>query len=163
MNSNNIRVMLIEDEALNVRKIKAMLKNIGHDLVDVADNAADGLTMFEQEKPDLLLVDIVIKGKKDGVQFARELTKIQAVPVIFITSLKDYESFSRAKETEPYGFINKPFDENTLLTAIELAIQQFARNQEQEVAEPTPTDSRQLFSQNRKQACKNPYLKHTLD
>lgn len=132
--------MLVEDEALNVRKIKAMLKNIGHELVGVVDNAGDGLEMFEEEKPDLLLVDIVIKGKVDGVQFARELTRRQAVPVIFITSLKDYESFSRAKETEPYGFINKPFDENTLLTAIELAIQQFARNQEQigQSDEPTP-------------------------
>ena len=84
MNSNNIRVMLVEDEALNVRKIKAMLKNIGHELVGVVDNAGDGLQMFDEEKPDLLLVDIVIKGKKDGVQFARELTRRQAVPVILL-------------------------------------------------------------------------------
>ncbi|MEZ4686166.1 MAG: response regulator [Bacteroidia bacterium] len=100
MNNNNIRVMLVEDEALS-RKIKAMLKNIGHELVGVVDNAGDGLEMFEEEKPDLLLVDIVIKGKVDGVQFARELTRRQAVPVIFITSLKDYESFPVQKKPSP--------------------------------------------------------------
>ncbi|MFK7972282.1 MAG: LytR/AlgR family response regulator transcription factor [Bacteroidia bacterium] len=141
MSNNQIRIMLVEDEPLNVRKIKAMLKSIGHELVGVVDNAKDGLALFEEAKPDLLLVDIVIKGSKDGVQFAKELTKKQPVPVIFITSLQDYESFSRAKETEPYGFLNKPFNENALLTAIEIAIQQFARKVESESEEqqaPTP-------------------------
>lgn len=135
MSDNQLRVMLVEDEALNVRKITKMLKDIGHELVGVADNAVDGLALFEESKPDLLLVDIIIKGKTDGIQFATELTKQQPVPVIFITSLQDYGSFSRAKEAEPYGFINKPFEKDTLLRAIELAIQQFAKNQ---LAEDVP-------------------------
>ena len=132
MNNNNIRVMLVEDEALNVRKIKSMLKNIGFELIGVVDNAMDGFKMFEELNPDLLLVDVIIKGKIDGIQFAEEATKMRPVPVIFITSINDYESFSRAKDVGPYGFINKPFDENTLLTAIELALQNFSRDNQRE-------------------------------
>lgn len=124
-NSDNIRVMLVEDDEINVRAISHMLDTSGYTLVGHADSADSAIPLFEKCQPDLILVDIMINGDKDGVAFAEEVSQIQPVPVVFITSLTDDESFQRAKETKPYGFINKPFKPSQLRNAVDIAFQNF--------------------------------------
>lgn len=116
------RIVIVEDEAIVAMDIELSLKHLGYEVVGVACEGSEALTIIENKKPDLILMDIQIKGKKSGIDIAAEVNKRFKLPVIFLTAYADSSTLSRAKESEPFAYIIKPFDEQELHTAIEIAL-----------------------------------------
>lgn len=114
-------VLIVEDEPLIADDIAMTLKGNGFSVVGPVDNAEDATQALTKAKLNLVLLDIHIKGGKDGITLASEV-KRHKLPFIFITSFYDRETLDRAKATEPQGYIVKPFDEKDLLINIEMAL-----------------------------------------
>lgn len=122
----NIRILVVEDELNYQITFEMYLEEMGYDLIEIVDNATDALRLIKATKPDLLLLDIKIKGEMNGIQLAEKIHKTNPVPIIFITAFQDRNTFAKAKEIKPYAYLIKPFSEITLQNAIELAIQNYA-------------------------------------
>jgi DNA-binding LytR/AlgR family response regulator len=114
-------VLIVEDEPLIADDIALTLKGNGYDVVGPVDNAEEAAQAMTKSKPSLVLLDIHIKGGKDGIALASEVRR-HKLPFIYITSFYDRETLDRAMATEPQGYIVKPFDEKDLLINIEVAL-----------------------------------------
>jgi DNA-binding LytR/AlgR family response regulator len=115
-------ILIVEDEPLIADDIASTLSDKGYGIVGLVDNADEASALLSKSKPNLVLLDIQIKGKRDGVQFASEVRTKHKLPFIFVTSFYDRATLDRAKATEPQGYIVKPFDENDLLINVEMAL-----------------------------------------
>jgi len=120
-------VLIVEDEPLIADDIAGTLKDNGYDIIGPVDNADEASALLSKVKPNLVLLDIQIKGNRDGVQFASEIRTKHKLPFIFITSFYDRATLERAKATEPQGYIVKPFDENDLLINVEMALYKYRK------------------------------------
>lgn len=116
------KIYIIEDEPLIAETIKTALEKVGYTIVGMTDNGKEALFDIEQLYPDLILVDITLEGKMDGIEMVEHLKKKIDVPFIFLTSHSDDNTLERVKQTNPAGFIVKPFNEKTLKSNIELAL-----------------------------------------
>lgn len=116
-----LNIHIIEDEPLIAETIKAILENENHTITGISLRGKDAIFDIETLQPDLVLVDIMLKGDMDGVEVVAYLKKKLDIPFIFLTSLSDEKTLDRVKATNPSGFIVKPFNENTLMANIELA------------------------------------------
>ncbi len=121
-----IKIVIVEDEAIVAEDIKYMLKSLNYDAVAMASTGKEALEKVEETKPNLVLMDIMLKGDMDGVEVAREIQKKHGIPVVYLTAYADNETLQRAKTTIPYGYIIKPFDKKELYTAIEIAMYKFS-------------------------------------
>jgi PAS domain S-box-containing protein/putative nucleotidyltransferase with HDIG domain len=117
-----IRILVVEDESLVGRDIHHMLRGLGYEVIDVVSRGDDAIAIAESSQPDLVLMDIVLKGEIDGITAAERIWEQSGVPIIYLTAYADEATLSRAKLTEPFGYILKPFDERELQTAIEMAL-----------------------------------------
>ena len=115
-------VLLVEDDDIIARVEDWRLKNLGYTVCGRAINGADALKLIAEKKPDVVLMDINIKGDMDGIETTNMIKKEFSVPVIYVTSHSDGATLERAKATKPDGFILKPFEDNDLRIAIELAL-----------------------------------------
>ena len=115
-------ILLVEDDDIIARVEDWRLKNLGYTVCGRATTGAEAMEMVVNKKPDLVLMDINIKGNIDGIETAKMIRKGFNIPVIYVTSQSDGATLKRAKETKPDGFIIKPFDDNDLRVAIELAL-----------------------------------------
>lgn len=125
-----MKILIAEDEPLYAGQLEMLVERLGYDVAGVFDNAFDALDCFHREKPDLLLLDINLAGEVDGIELAARANRTQAVPVVFVTSLQDDETFARAQQTHPAAFIIKPFDALQLQRSIELAVAQLVHSPE---------------------------------
>jgi len=116
------KILLVEDDDIIARVEDWRLKNLGYTVCGRATNGAEAMELVADKKPDIVLMDINIKGEIDGIETTKRIKKIFNVPVIYVTSHSDGVTLQRAKETKPDGFIIKPFDDNDLRVAIELAL-----------------------------------------
>ena len=116
------RILIIEDEPVIGMDIQGTLKKLGYDVPAVITTGEEALERAGELKPDLILMDIVLPGKMDGIDAARQIRERYDIPVIFITAHSEAETFERARETEPYGYLIKPVGKNDLYTAIETAL-----------------------------------------
>ena len=114
--------IIIEDEPLIAETIKTALEKEGYTIVGMTDNGKEALFDIDQLQPDLILVDITLEGKMDGIEMVEHLKKKSDVPYIFLTSHSDDHTLERVKQTDPAGFIVKPFNEKTLKSNIEIAL-----------------------------------------
>lgn len=118
-----MKILIVEDESIFVETLLMYLEEMGYTAVYQADNATDALRLFVATEPDLVLLDINIKGDRDGIKIAETINASpKPVPVIFMTSMEDKQTFERAKQTNPIAYIVKPIDEKTLERSIELAV-----------------------------------------
>jgi len=117
----NIRVLVVEDESLVSRDIHNMLRSLGYQVVGVVSTGEEALRLAESASPDLVLMDIVLKGEIDGIMAAERIWENFGIPVVYLTAYADEPTLQRAKVTEPFGYILKPFDERELQTTIEMA------------------------------------------
>jgi DNA-binding NarL/FixJ family response regulator len=115
-------ILLVEDEVLISQDITEILTGLGYSVVGVADNGLDAINFAKTKKPNLIIMDIALKGSMDGIKTTEEIHKDNNIPVIYLTSHIDENRIQRAKFTEPYGYIIKPFDEKTLHSTIEMAL-----------------------------------------
>lgn len=116
------KIYIIEDEPLIAETIKTVLEKAAYTIVGMTDNAKEALFDIEALQPDLILVDITLEGKMDGIEMAGYLKKKSDIPFIYLTSHSDEKTLERVKETDPAGFIVKPFNEKTLQSNIEIAL-----------------------------------------
>jgi PAS domain S-box-containing protein len=119
-------VLIVEDEALIALDLERRVMRMGFDVVGTADNCAEAIEVFRATRPDLVLMDIFIRGPADGIQTARELGRFSDVPVIFITAFADSDTVGRAADVSPYGYLLKPFDDNTLAATVRVALERHA-------------------------------------
>ena len=124
--SGSVKIMIVEDESIVAMDLAMRLQKAGYEVVGMADNSDDALTLFKEEEPDLVLMDININGEKDGIETAKLLKKVRDVPLIFLTAFSQSENVNRAKEANPSAYLVKPFNNDSLYTSIEIAIHNFA-------------------------------------
>ncbi len=117
-----IKILIVEDESILALGLKKKLENLGYNVTDIAASGNETFRKVSANKPDLILMDIVIKGDIDGIETTAELNKTESIPVIYLTAYADDEILKRAAMTEPYGYILKPYKEKELKANIEMAI-----------------------------------------
>ncbi len=119
------RILIVEDDSSVSILISSMLKSLNHRVAGIADSAESLFTLLEKETPDLILMDIMIKGEMDGIDAALVVNRKYKIPFIYLTALSDDKSISRAKETNPLGYLAKPFTQKDLRIAIDIALHKY--------------------------------------
>lgn len=120
-----IKIGIIEDDLIVGKTIHVMLQQIGYTPVKAVRNYVDAINMLRTESPDLLLIDIVLEGDRDGIQVAETINQEFELPFIFLTANSDTATVSRAKAVKPYAYLVKPFYENDLYSSIEIAFNNY--------------------------------------
>ncbi|MCI0497902.1 MAG: PAS domain S-box protein [Thermoplasmata archaeon] len=116
------RVLIVEDESIVAMDIQTTLESLGYEVVGTASTGERAIVLAEEKRPDLILMDIVLKGDMDGVEAAQQVHSILDIPIVYLTAYSDDRTLQRAKLTEPFGYILKPFEERELHTNIEMAL-----------------------------------------
>ena len=114
--------MIVEDEQITAEDLRDILTELGYSVTGLAASGAEALSQAERTPPDLVLMDIRIKGEMDGIETARRLREKLQIPVIYLTAHADQGTLARAREAEPLGYIVKPFHELELEASIEMAL-----------------------------------------
>lgn len=117
-----IQIMVVEDENIVAMEIADRLKAMGYQVCKVVSSGEAALIYAGQLRPDLILMDVMIKGELDGIQAAARIRHNFHIPIIYLTAYADEATLQRAKITEPFGYIIKPFVERELYTSIEMAL-----------------------------------------
>jgi CheY-like chemotaxis protein len=115
-------IFIVEDEAIVANDLKETLKSLGYDVPGIAKSGELALEKVKEIRPDLVLMDIHLAGKMDGVETAGTIHNLYDIPVIYLTAYADKALLDRAKITEPYGYVIKPYDERELHSIIEMAL-----------------------------------------
>jgi DNA-binding LytR/AlgR family response regulator len=123
-----LKIGVVEDELIIARTILGTLDELGYGYCGPAINYTEAMEMLDRDKPDLLLLDIQLSGKKDGIDVARRLNEQYHLPFIFLTANSDGETIERAKAVKPPAYIVKPFTKEELFAAIEIAFSNFSGN-----------------------------------
>lgn len=126
----NINIMIVEDERITAEDMKKALNSVGFNVPAIVTSGEEAVKVSEELKPDLVLMDIKLEGKLDGIQAAEKIRSKLGIPIIYLTAYSDEKTVQRAKITEPsgfilkqpYGFLRKPFEESELNTAIEITL-----------------------------------------
>lgn len=119
---DKLRILIVEDESIIARDIQTSLLTLGYSVIAMVSNGDDAIKIAEEEKPDLILMDIILKGKMDGIETAIEIRKRFNIPIIYCTAYADDKMLERAKITESFGYLIKPFEDRELNITIEMAI-----------------------------------------
>lgn len=115
-------VLIVEDEMIIAANIAMQLNNLGYQVTGIIPRAEEVLPHIKQQVPDIMLMDINLKGGMDGIELANLIQTEFKIPIIYLTANADEAHFQRAKSTNPYAFISKPFKKIDLQRAIELTI-----------------------------------------
>ncbi len=129
------RILVVEDESIVAKDIQRTLEKLGYEVPATASSAASAFEKLEEVEPDLVFLDVKLKGEQDGVHIAEHIKDRYDIPVIFLTSFVDQETIDRAKVTEPYGYLVKPFNEGDLKTTVEMALFKFSKDRDLRMSE----------------------------
>ncbi len=116
------KIMIVEDEAIICKDIEVNLENIGYEVVASSQTGQEAIDKAEEYCPDLILMDIQLKGKMDGIEAADIIQSSFSIPIIFLTAFAGKEKLERAKQTMPFGYLLKPVQYQNLKIAIEMAL-----------------------------------------
>ena len=116
------KIMVVEDERITAMEIVDRLEDFGYSVPATATSGEDAVKKAEEFTPDLILMDIMLEGNMDGIQAAEQIRKHLDIPVVYLTAYADEGTFGRAKITQPFGYILKPFDERELKLNIEIGL-----------------------------------------
>lgn len=117
-----INILVVEDENIVSKDIQQSLKKLGYNVVGSAATGEDAIELTEKHLPQLVLMDIMLKGDMSGIEAAEVIKERFNIPVIYLTAYADESTLNKAKVTEPYGYIIKPFKEIDIHTSIEMAL-----------------------------------------
>lgn len=129
---NSTRILLVEDVRNVSMVLKARLESFGYGICDIANTGLKAIDMAIRHQPDLILMDIMLEGDMNGIEAAEIILDRIDVPIIYLSCLNDQKVFDRAIETNPYGYILKPYDSSELRFSIENAIKKFRQDKERE-------------------------------
>lgn len=119
---NKTKILLVEDECIVARDIEHQLGQLGYEVIGQVRKGEDVLTFVQNVQPDLIVMDIQLAGAMDGIAAAQAVRTQWGIPVVFLTAFAAEETLARAKLTEPFGYIIKPFSERELRTVLEMAL-----------------------------------------
>jgi len=145
----NEKIIIVEDEELVAQDIKLILENLGYNVPAITPSGEEALQKIEKYSPDSVLMDIMLEGDMDGIETAQMILDLYDIPVVYLTAYSNEEILNRAKMTEPYGYVLKPFKERDLQINIEMAIYKH--------------EARKSRHQLLQQKAVNKYLKKTLE
>jgi putative two-component system response regulator len=116
------RIMIVEDEGIIGGYIKRVLQDMGYAVSRVVSSGEEAIKKAQEDNPDLILMDIVLQGEMDGIEAASQIRSRFNIPVLYLTAYTNKKMLERAKITEPFGYIVKPFQERELHSNIEMAL-----------------------------------------
>jgi DNA-binding LytR/AlgR family response regulator len=124
-----IKILVVEDEMIIAAKISMQLTSLGYEVTGILPRGEQAVQQVKENKPDIILLDINLKGELDGIATASTIQQFANIPIIYLTANSDEATFNRAKPTKPFAFISKPFKQLDLQRAIELTISRMAENE----------------------------------
>lgn len=124
------RLLIVEDEGIVALNIQNRLEGLGYSVVATVSSGEEAIQVARETRPDLILMDIKLDGKVDGIEAAAEIHRLFHLPVVYLTAYTNDETLNRAKLTEPYGYILKPFEARDLCTTIEVALYKYQMEQQ---------------------------------
>ena len=116
------KILIVEDYSIVARDIKERLEHLNYNVIDIVSNGEDAIRKSNKTKPDVVLMDVVLKGDLDGIETAQKIQARDNIPIIYVSAYYDNKTLKRAATTLPSGFILKPFDDVGLDTSIQLAL-----------------------------------------
>ncbi|HEY9597843.1 MAG TPA: response regulator, partial [Cyanophyceae cyanobacterium] len=125
--SQKIQILIVEDERIIAINLKESLESLGYEVVAIASSGKKAIEKARLLCPDLVLMDIRLKGAMDGIEAAEQIWNNLQIPVIYVTGHSDRTTLERAKITAPFGYVIKPIKERELSVAIEIALQRYER------------------------------------
>ncbi len=146
-----VKILLVEDEPFIAQDLALRLENMGFIITDIADNGADALRSLTKNPPDLVLLDINIKGKTDGIETAARITAQTDIPFIYLTALADDATVERAKKTRPAAYLLKPFNDRRIKIAIDLAVFKTTAEEKTPAFSPRKANKDSIFLKHRRQ------------
>ncbi|WP_207460507.1 response regulator [Azospirillum sp. SYSU D00513] len=120
------RILIVEDDRIVARDIQQQLQRMGHSVAGMAANGEDAIRLAGSSRPDLVLMDIRLEGEMDGIEAARRIRATHHIPIIFLTAYANDDMVRRASQTEPFGYLLKPFEEPQMRTVIQMALHMHA-------------------------------------
>jgi CheY-like chemotaxis protein len=126
-----IHILVVEDEQIVAEDLKMTLEVLGYQVIGIVRSGEKAVEIATTENPDLILMDIMLEGEMDGISAASQIRADRDIPVIYVTAYADSTLLERAKQTEPYGYIVKPFNEREVQSNIEIAL--FKHRMEHEI------------------------------
>lgn len=132
--NDKVNILVVEDEPIVALDLVTGLENAGYEVAGIAKNSRDAKSLFLNNPIDITLMDIQLKGEKDGIDTVLELMQIRPTPVIYLTAFTDAPTIARVKQTFPAAFLTKPYHIDNVLVAVELALHKFTNN-----TRPEPT------------------------
>jgi PAS domain S-box-containing protein len=127
--SQQIQVLVVEDEFILAINLQESLESLGYKVIDIADSATTAIEKAKELQPNLILMDIRLRGDIDGIQAAEEIWNQLQIPIIYVTGHSDQNTVERATLTSPFGYILKPIREQELYVAIQTALNRYQREQ----------------------------------
>jgi len=118
-------ILLVEDEAIIGLDIKNTLSSRGYNVIGPARKSDDALRLVNEHVPDLILMDVILQGRMDGIDLYEKISENFTIPVVYVTAHSDFDTFKRANKTAPYGYVLKPINNNELISVVELALYKF--------------------------------------
>ncbi len=133
--STGARVLIVEDEAIIAADLKAILEELGYVIPGIASSGVSALQLAATQSADLVLMDIRIKGKIDGIQTANQLQERHQLPVVYLTAHTDDATLERARATAPFGYVTKPITPGGIKAAVAVALERHRLQQQQKERE----------------------------
>jgi len=124
------KILMVEDDMIIAADISMQLTKLGYEVIGICTRGEDALKTIENNRPDLILMDIVLTGKMNGIETAQVILENFQIPLIFLTSNSDDATFQQAITAKPYAFISKPFQKSNLERTLNLTLQRIAVEQE---------------------------------
>ncbi len=144
---NPIKVLVVEDEVIVAQDIAGRLKKLGYIVTATVASGEEAIEKAAENRPDIVLMDIVLKGEMDGVAAAQQIRIKINVPTVFLTAYADEKTLERAKITNPFGYIIKPFQQQDLRVAIEIALQRHEIEKKMQEALKASEVAREAFEE----------------
>ncbi len=116
------KIMIVEDEWITADDIRMSLQSLGYTVTSTVSSGEEAIQNAEKHKPDLVLMDIMLRGEMDGIEAANQIRSRFNIPIVYLTAYTNETVLERAKKTEPFGYIVKPFAKQDLKVAIEIAL-----------------------------------------
>ncbi|MBN2382529.1 PAS domain S-box protein [bacterium] len=125
MTQKKPKILVVEDERIVAEDIKASLCNLGYTVTELVSSGEEALSSIESARPDLVLMDIMLRGSMNGIETAERIQTVCTLPIIYLTAYADGKTLDHAKRTEPFGYILKPFSDKELQSTIEMALYKY--------------------------------------
>lgn len=119
---SNAQIMIVEDQGVSAKDLRSTLIQLGYSAPVVVPSGEEAIRRVEESRPDLVLMDMVLRGPIDGIETAERIRSRHDIPIIYLTANAEDHPIARANQTAPYGYIIRPFEDRDVQTAIEIAL-----------------------------------------